>query len=116
MDMLEPGLMEKLVDLEDETINLEKNKKHTIEVVVDRLIVKDEIRSRLTDSIETSLKLSDGVVIINVVGGKDILFSEKFSCIHCGISIGEITPRTFSFNSPFGKCDTCDGLGTRFRN
>ncbi|MBV4428468.1 excinuclease ABC subunit UvrA [Clostridium tyrobutyricum] len=102
----------KIVDLEDETINLEKNKKHTIEVVVDRLIVKDEIRSRLTDSIETSLKLSDGVVIINVVGGKDILFSEKFSCIHCGISIGEITPRTFSFNSPFGKCDTCDGLGT----
>ncbi|MBV4417985.1 excinuclease ABC subunit UvrA [Clostridium tyrobutyricum] len=101
-----------IVDLEDETVSLEKNKKHTIEVVVDRLIVKDEIRSRLTDSIETSLKLSDGVVIINTVDGKDTLFSEKFSCIHCGISIGEITPRTFSFNSPFGKCDTCDGLGT----
>ncbi|MBP2033492.1 excinuclease ABC subunit A [Clostridium algifaecis] len=100
-----------IVDLEEDELALEKNKKHTIEVVVDRLIVKDDIESRLADSIETSLKLSDGIVIINVVGGEDILFSEKFACVHCGISIGEITPRTFSFNSPFGKCDTCDGLG-----
>lgn len=99
-----------IIDLEEE-FSLEKNKKHTIEVVVDRLIVKSEIRSRLADSIETSLKLADGIVIINVIGGEDILFSEKFACVHCGISIGDMTPRTFSFNSPFGKCDTCDGLG-----
>ncbi|WP_446897882.1 excinuclease ABC subunit UvrA [Clostridium sp. LBM24168] len=96
----------------EEEITLDKNKKHTIEVVVDRLIVKKDIEGRLADSIETSLKLSDGIVIVNVVDGKDMLFSEKFACVHCGISIGEITPRTFSFNSPFGKCDTCDGLGT----
>jgi excinuclease ABC subunit A len=101
-----------IVDLQDEEIRLEKNKKHTIEIVVDRLVIKSEIRSRLADSIETSLKLSDGILIVNVLGGKDILFSEKFACPECGISIGEITPRTFSFNSPFGKCDTCDGLGT----
>jgi excinuclease ABC subunit A len=101
-----------IFDLEEQEINLDKNRKHTIEVVVDRLIVKNGIESRLTDSIETSLKLSDGIVIINVIGGEDILFSEKFACVHCGISIEEITPRTFSFNSPFGKCNTCDGLGT----
>lgn len=100
-----------ILDLEEE-INLDKNKKHTIEVVVDRLIVKKEIEGRMSDSIETSLKLSDGVVIINVLDGEDMLFSEKFACVHCGISIGEITPRTFSFNSPYGKCDTCDGLGS----
>ncbi|CAB1253500.1 excinuclease ABC subunit UvrA [Clostridium sp. MT-14] len=101
-----------VVDLEDEEVKLEKNKKHTIEVVIDRLIIKNDIRSRLAGSIETALKLSEGVVIINVLGGEDVLFSEKFACPDCGISIGEITPRTFSFNSPFGKCDTCDGLGT----
>lgn len=100
------------IDLEEEEIKLEKNKKHTIEVVVDRLIVKEEIRSRLADSIETALKLADGLVIVNVIGGEDILFSEKFACADCGVSIGEIAPRMFSFNSPFGKCDCCDGLGT----
>ena len=92
-----------IVDLQDEEIKLEKNKKHTIEIVVDRLIIKNEIRSRLAGSIETSLKLSDGILIVNVLGGEDILFSEKFACPECGISIGEITPRTFSFNSP----ETC---------
>lgn len=101
-----------VIDLEDEDVKLEKNKKHTIEVVIDRLIIKGGMRSRLSGSIETALKLSDGIVIINVLGGEDMLFSEKFACPDCGISIGEITPRTFSFNSPFGKCDTCDGLGT----
>lgn len=101
-----------IFDLEEDNISLDKNKKHTIEIVVDRLIVKKEIVGRLTDSIETALKLSDGVVIINVLEGKDILFSEKFACVYCGISIDEITPRMFSFNSPFGKCNTCDGLGT----
>lgn len=103
-----------IFDLEETKVDLDKNKKHTIEVVVDRLVVKKEIESRLSDSIETAVKLSDGIVIINVVNGEDILFSEKFACVHCGISIGEITPRTFSFNSPFGKCNTCDGLGTLF--
>ncbi|NFV13455.1 excinuclease ABC subunit UvrA [Clostridium sporogenes] len=101
-----------IVDLEEEEIKLEKNKKHTIEAVVDRLVVKEGIESRLSDSIETALKLSDGIVIINIVGEEDILFSEKFACIDCNISIGEIAPRMFSFNSPFGKCDRCDGLGT----
>ncbi|NFP92282.1 excinuclease ABC subunit UvrA [Clostridium sporogenes] len=101
-----------IVDLEEEEIKLEKNKKHTIEAVVDRLVVKEGIESRLADSMETALKLSEGIVIINVVGEEDILFSEKFACIDCNISIGEIAPRMFSFNSPYGKCDKCDGLGT----
>ncbi|EJO5346863.1 excinuclease ABC subunit UvrA [Clostridium botulinum] len=101
-----------IVDLEEEEIKLEKNKKHTIEAVVDRLVVKEGIESRLADSIETALKLSEGIVIINVVGKEDILFSEKFACVDCNISIGEIAPRMFSFNSPYGKCDRCDGLGT----
>lgn len=100
------------IDLEDEEINLEKNKKHTIEAVVDRLMVKDDIRSRLSDSIETALKLGEGTIIINLIGGEDILFSENFACADCGISVGEISARTFSFNSPFGRCSECDGLGT----
>lgn len=100
------------VDLEDEEIKLEKNKKHTIEVVVDRLMVKNDIRSRLSDSIETALKLGEGIIIINIIDGEDILFSENFACPDCGISVGEISPRTFSFNAPFGKCNECDGLGT----
>ncbi len=99
------------VELEEE-IKLEKNIKHTIEAVVDRLVIKDGIKSRLTDSIETALKLAEGTVLVNVVDGEDILFSEKFACPDCGISIDELTPRTFSFNAPFGKCDCCDGLGT----
>jgi len=101
-----------IVDLEEEEIKLEKNKKQTIEAVVDRLVVKEGIESRLADSMETALKLSEGIVIINVVGEEDILFSEKFACVDCNISIGEIAPRMFSFNSPYGKCDKCDGLGT----
>ncbi|WP_186431423.1 excinuclease ABC subunit UvrA [Clostridium sp. BSD9I1] len=100
------------VDLEDEEIKLEKNKKHTIEVVVDRLMVKNDIRSRLSDSIETALKLGEGIIIVNIIDGEDILFSENFACPDCGISVGEISPRTFSFNAPFGKCNECDGLGT----
>jgi excinuclease ABC, A subunit len=100
------------VDLEEEEVKLEKNIKHNIEAVVDRLIVKDDIRSRLADSIETALRLSEGLVIVNIIDEEDILFSEKFACTDCGISIGELAPRMFSFNSPFGKCDRCDGLGT----
>ncbi|GAA0115106.1 excinuclease ABC subunit UvrA [Clostridium senegalense] len=101
-----------IVDLIEEEINLEKNKKHTIEVIIDRLVVKEDIESRLADSIETALKLGEGLIIVNIINGEDILFSEHFACIECGISIGEMSPRMFSFNSPFGKCDKCDGLGT----
>ncbi len=101
-----------MIELTEEEIKLEKNIKHTIEAVVDRLVVKEDIRSRLTDSIETALKLAEGLVIIDVIGGEGILFSEKFACGDCGISIDELAPRLFSFNSPFGKCDHCDGLGT----
>lgn len=101
-----------IVELSEEEIKLEKNIKHTIEAVVDRIVIKEEIRSRLTDSLETTLRLSEGTVVINVIDGEDILLSEKFACPDCGISIEELAPRMFSFNSPYGKCDSCDGLGT----
>lgn len=101
-----------IYDLTEEDIKLEKNKKHNIEAVVDRLVIKEGIEGRLTDSIETGLKLGEGLIIINEIGGKDTLYSEKFACPDCGISIEELSPRMFSFNSPFGKCDYCDGLGT----
>ncbi|MGL5245348.1 MAG: excinuclease ABC subunit UvrA, partial [Sarcina sp.] len=99
-------------DLTEENIKLEKNKKHNIEAIVDRLVVKEGIESRLSDSLEIALKLSEGLVIINVIDGEDRLYSEKFACADCGISIDELAPRLFSFNSPFGKCERCDGLGT----
>ncbi len=100
-----------VVDLNDE-ISLEKNKRHNIEIVVDRIIIKDGISKRLTDSIETIMDLSDGILLVDVIGDRELLFSEKNACIECGISLGELAPRSFSFNSPFGKCPTCDGLGT----
>ena len=103
-----------IYDLTEEDIKLEKNIKHNIEAVVDRLIVKEGIEGRLSDSLETALKLGESLVIVNVIGDKDILFSEKFACPDCGISIGELEPRMFSFNAPYGKCDYCDGLGTLF--
>jgi excinuclease ABC subunit A len=102
----------KMVELTEEEIKLEKTKKHTIEAVIDRLVVKPDIRSRLTDSLETALKLGEGMVIINIIDGEDMLFSEKFACADCGISIDELAPRMFSFNTPYGKCEKCDGLGT----
>lgn len=95
----------------DEEIKLEKNKKHNIEIVIDRLVVKPSIRSRLADSIETSSSLSDGLTIVNVVGGEDFLFSQKYSCPDHGISIDDLSPRMFSFNNPFGACSKCTGLG-----
>lgn len=101
-----------IFDLQEEEINLEKNKKHNIEAVIDRLVVKEGIESRLTDSIETALKLSEGLVIVDIIDGEEILFSEKFACPDCGISIDELAPRLFSFNSPFGRCDRCDGIGS----
>jgi excinuclease ABC subunit A len=103
----------KLRDL-DEPIELDKNKKHTIEVVVDRLVVTPEIRRRLADSLETALKLADGIVSVNLPdGGKDLTFSERMACIECGVSYPEISPRIFSFNNPHGACPACDGLGTK---
>ena len=95
----------------DEEIKLEKNKKHNIEIVIDRLVVKKSIRSRLADSIETSSALSDGLTIVNVIGDKDYLFSQKYSCPIHGISIDDLSPRMFSFNNPFGACPKCTGLG-----
>lgn len=94
-------------------IKLEKNKKHSIEVVVDRIVVKDGIRSRLSDSLETALGLSDGQVLVDVIDGDELMFNQRHACPYCGFSIGELEPRLFSFNSPFGACPTCDGLGTK---
>lgn len=97
----------------DEEIKLEKNIKHTIEVVVDRLSIREGIEKRMTDSIETVMKLADGLMIVDVVGGERINFSQSFSCSDCGISIDEIEPRSFSFNNPFGACPECAGIGFR---
>ena len=97
-------------DLSEE-ITLDKNIKHSIEIVVDRLVVKDGIQSRLSDSIETTLKLAEGTMTVDVIGGEPMNFSESFSCPDCGISIDEIEPRSFSFNNPFGACPECNGLG-----
>ena len=103
----------RLYDL-DEPIELDKNKKHTIEVVVDRLVVSQEIAQRLADSLETALKLSEGIVTVNLPeAGKDLTFSERMACIRCGVSYPEISPRIFSFNNPHGACPACGGLGTR---
>lgn len=96
-----------------EEIKLEKNKKHDIEIVVDRLVVKEGIEKRLTDSIENILKLSDGLLVVDVVGGDRLQYSQSFSCPDCGISIEELEPRTFSFNNPFGACPECHGIGIK---
>ena len=96
-----------------EEISLDKNKQHTIEVVVDRLVVKDGITSRLADSLETALRLGEGLVRVDVIGGESRLFSEWHACVECDISIPEMTPRMFSFNNPYGACPDCSGLGTR---
>lgn len=98
-------------ELSDE-INLDKNKKHSIDIVVDRLIVKENIESRLAESLETAFKFSDGIVKVKVLDGEEIIFSEKMSCPNGHISFDEIEPRTFSFNSPFGMCESCNGLGS----
>ena len=99
-----------IYDLQEE-IKLEKNKKHSIEIIIDRLVIGDGIRSRLSDSIETASKLTDGLILVNINGGEDVLFSQNFSCPDHNISIDELTPRMFSFNNPFGACDKCTGLG-----
>ncbi|MFR2467039.1 MAG: excinuclease ABC subunit UvrA, partial [Clostridia bacterium] len=100
----------------DETIELDKNKKHSIEIVVDRLVVREGIAKRLTDSIETVLKLSDGLLMVDIGGQEERkLFSQSFSCPDCGISIDELQPRLFSFNNPFGACPECTGLGMQMK-
>ena len=104
-----------LYDLSEE-IKLDKNKKHNIEVVVDRLVIREDITRRLTDSVEIASNLSGGLVLINVVGeDRDILFSQNYACEDCGVSIEELTPRMFSFNNPFGACPTCTGLGNQLK-
>ena len=95
----------------NEKIQLEKNKKHTIEIIVDRLVIKPDIRSRLADSIEAASGLTGGIVIINVIDGEDITFSQNYACPEHGVSVEELTPRMFSFNNPFGACKKCTGLG-----
>ncbi|MGZ1595379.1 excinuclease ABC subunit UvrA [Staphylococcus argenteus] len=101
-----------IVDV-NEVPALDKNKNHTIEVVVDRLVVKEGIETRLADSIETALELAEGQLTVDVIDGEDLKFSENHACPICGFSIGELEPRMFSFNSPFGACPTCDGLGQK---
>lgn len=97
----------------EEVPELNKNQKHTVNVVVDRIIVKDGVRSRLFDSFESALKLSDGYAIADVIGGKPIPFSEQYACPICGFTVGELEPRLFSFNAPLGACPVCEGLGSR---
>ncbi|MBQ2120164.1 MAG: excinuclease ABC subunit UvrA [Peptococcaceae bacterium] len=97
----------------EEEIKLEKNKKHNIEVVVDRIILKEGIEGRLADSLETALKLTEGLVLIDVMEHEELMLSSNFACIDCGISVGEINPRMFSFNNPYGACPACDGLGSK---
>ena len=100
----------------DEEIKLEKNKKHSIEIIVDRLIIRPDIRQRLTDSVETAAKLSGGLVIVNLLREeKDLSFSQNYACEDCGIYMEELTPRMFSFNNPFGACPTCTGLGNQLK-
>ncbi len=100
----------------DEEIKLEKNKKHNIEVIIDRLIIRPDIQQRLTDSVETASALSGGLVVVNLLREeRDLMFSQNYACEDCGISIEELTPRMFSFNNPFGACPTCTGLGSQLK-
>lgn len=101
-----------IYDINDE-ITIEKNKKHSIEIIVDRIVIKEGIQSRLYDSLESALRLADGYAVVDVMGEKELLFSEHYACPYCGFTVGELEPRMFSFNSPFGACPTCDGLGTK---
>ncbi len=101
-----------MYELGEDEINIDKKKKHNIEIVVDRIVVKDEIRGRITDSVETALKAANKLVLVDVVGGDEILFSQNYACPDCNISIEELTPRMFSFNNPQGACPLCGGIGT----
>ena len=98
-----------------EEISLEKNKKHTIEIVVDRLVIRDGIQKRLTESIETVMALTGGILVVNIIDGEDMVFSQNFACPDCGINLSEIEPRLFSFNNPSGACPECMGLGMQMK-
>ncbi|MDX9776323.1 MAG: excinuclease ABC subunit UvrA, partial [Petrimonas sp.] len=116
-DMKREGYVRMRVDgelreLTDE-IHLDKNKKHTLEVVVDRLIIREDLQQRLADSVEMSLNLANGLVVIQIIDGEEWTFSRNFACAHCGFSFDEIQPRIFSFNNPYGACPTCSGLGVK---
>lgn len=99
----------------DDNIELDKNKKHTIEVVIDRVVIKEGVEARLSDSLEAALRLAEGRVVVDVMEHEELLFSEHHACPICGFSIGELEPRMFSFNSPFGACPTCDGIGHKLK-
>ncbi len=118
-NLVKDGYVRAIIDNEEhelsEEINLEKNKKHFIEVIIDRLIIKEDIRSRLYESIELASKLSKGKVVIDVVGGDKIIMSENYACPECDFSLPELEPRMFSFNSPYGACDECKGLGIKLK-
>ena len=114
-DMTKQGYVRARIDGElcelSDPPKLVKNKKHTVEIVIDRLVVRPDIQQRLTDSLETAMKLAEGLVVSSVIDGEDTLFSQNYACPDCGISIGELAPRMFSFNNPYGACPTCSGLG-----
>ncbi|MEO4054219.1 excinuclease ABC subunit UvrA [Solibacillus sp. CAU 1738] len=116
-DLKKQGYVRVRIDSElrdlDDNIELDKNKKHTIEVVVDRVVIKEGIAARLSDSLEAALRIAEGRVLVDVMEHEELLFSEHHACPQCGFSIGELEPRMFSFNSPFGACPSCDGLGVK---
>lgn len=103
-----------IYNLDEDEIEISKTQKHTIEIVVDRLVVRESAKSRLTDSAQIALKKSDGLLIVDVIGGKEMIFSEKLACPNCNLSFEELAPRTFSFNNPYGACPTCGGLGAHY--
>lgn len=105
---------DEIYNLDEDEIKLNKTKKHNIYVVVDRIVVKESAQSRIADSVQIALKKADGIVIVDVVGDKEIIYSEKLSCPHCNISFEELAPRIFSFNAPYGACERCGGLGADF--
>jgi len=117
LEMLRKGFVRARVDGEvveiEDGIELDKKKAHTIEIVIDRLVLKPEVKNRLTDSLEIALRLAEGLATVNVLGGepRDLIFSDSLACPHCGVSVPELAPRMFSFNSPYGACPSCDGLG-----
>ncbi len=104
----------KVFNLDEDEITLEKTKKHDISVVVDRIVIKESARSRIADSVQIALKRADGIINVDVIGDKEIIFSEKLACPHCNLSFEELTPRIFSFNAPYGACERCAGLGADF--
>ncbi|MBQ8458746.1 excinuclease ABC subunit UvrA [bacterium] len=103
-----------IYNLDEDEINLEKTKKHDISVVVDRIVVKESAISRIADSVQIALKKADGIIVVDVIGNKEIVFSEKLACPNCNLSFEELTPRIFSFNAPYGACERCSGLGADF--